>query len=240
VTAHFGLSSGAMPDAGAPRLIEVLRAHGGDVVDLRVGKGHAWEADGLAPFLDAGISVSFLGVGVNLGVDAAEHEVEALRRQLDGREVPIKVFAAEELDDPGRRGAAAARQAAQEVRLLASLGPVLVETHHGHAGPDALRRLCDDTGAKLVLDVLGWWRLTGTFDDSDGLVAQETKAVQVKGFRPVEPVRHLPLAELPHEAWELVDTVSDAVPATLESKADSIVADLGVLNRWATSRGAAK
>jgi hypothetical protein len=234
-TIPVGLSSGSCPEATASALADEVSAAGGSVVDLRLGKGHHWEEQGISAFERAGLAVAFVGIGLDLGDEhsARAADMEQLARALAGRRLPVKVFAAAALDRPGAAGAAAGRIAQRQLTILerTGCGPVLVETHHGHASARTLDRLCADAGLRLVFDVLGWYRLTGRFDDVDDVVARYAVAGQVKGFRPGDTPRHEPLTLLPDAAWPLVDRFGPQVPVTVETRAGTAQADLEYLRR---------
>jgi hypothetical protein len=227
----LGLSSGSLPDADAGALLETVGRLGLDSVDLRWGKGHRWEPDGLAPFEAAGIRVVFLGVSVVLGADRPLDALRDWAAVLDGRRLPLKVFASAELDGDD---ATAWHRAEEQIAALTRCSGVapLVETHHGYAGLPALESLCSRLGCRAVLDIGGFFRLTGGFGDPVGLVAQHVAAAQVKGFRVDDPGRHRALDELPDEAWQLLGTVRADVPVLIETKSGTLAGDAAALRRW--------
>lgn len=230
----FGLSSGSLPRASARELIAALHGLGLSVVDLRLGKRHGWEADGLAVFTDAGVQIAFVGLSVTLGEGDAllcglADELKSLLANFPG--LPVKVFASAELDAPD---SAAWELAARQLGVLAAVsgGRPLVETHHGYAGLAALDRLCSAHGCSLLLDVGGFLRLTGGFADPRAVVAAHATAAQVKGVSPADPGTHRPLSELPDAAWALLNSVPRDAPVTIESKSGTLARDVAALRAW--------
>lgn len=241
-TPRFGLSSGSVPGDTAAQLRARLLRWDLGVVDLRFGKGHAWEDGGLTPFTAAGIEVAHVGVGVALGredvdLDALDAELTPL---LDGHlPLRLKVFADAGLDDPGVAGARAWHRADQQITrltLISGRAP-LAETHHGYASIASLGELCQKLGCSLLLDVYGLQRLTGGLLDQDEVLRTWTRAVQVKGFAVENLTEHLPLSRMPEEAWALLRDIPGSVPVTLESRAGTIGEDIATLkDRYSTDR----
>ncbi|MDF5757690.1 hypothetical protein [Spongiactinospora sp. TRM90649] len=227
MSARLGLSSGSVPRLSAAELAALTRAGGGEVVDLRTGKGQRWEHDGI-PALD-GLPVAFVGVSLVLGRDDAADGLAAARR-FPGR--PVKVFAAE--------GAARARITLDQIATLShdrEPRDILVETHRGGAAPAELAELCHRHGCALVIDNLGLHEISGHDDDPHGPhvlreLAALARAVQVKGFTPARPgerPRHRALTET-DLTW--LDAFAGRAPdITVESRAGTPAADLAVLGR---------
>jgi hypothetical protein len=237
----LGVSSGSLPARSATGLAATVCELGAGTVDLRWGKGHAWEHEGVAPFDAAGVSIAFIGVGVALGSgDPALGDLTPLRRMLGDRPpVPFKVFAASGLDEPGDVRARALDLAGQQATVLSALSgaTVLVETHHGYASLASLGMLCGTLGCRLLLDVYGLQQLTGGLSDETGTLRHWAAAAQVKGFEPVPRGRHLPLALMPAQAWALLDELPATAPVTVESRAGTLDEDLALLRRWCANGG---
>ncbi|HST80757.1 MAG TPA: hypothetical protein VLL08_03325 [Kineosporiaceae bacterium] len=233
---RFGLSSGSAPGDTAAQLLARLQRWELGTVDLRFGKGHAWEAGGTTVFTTAGIEIAHIGVSVTLGaVDVDLDALEAgLSRMLDpGRAVPVKVFAGATLDDQGAAGAKAWDLAERQITRLARISgrPPLVETHHGYASIATLGELCQKLGCAVLLDVFGLQRLTGGLSDPDDVLRTWTRAVQVKGFAVDDVGKHLPLSRMPEAAWALLRDLPEPVPVTLESRSGTIGDDITTLKR---------
>lgn len=213
MTARLGLSSGSAPGLDAPEFAALVRRAGGTVADLRAGKGHRWEEQGLAGL--CGLPVSFVGISVTLGRPGRDGEAA---ERFPGESV--KVFAA-----PGALDAEAT--AGQMRALTADRKPeqVLVETHRGGAGPDELVRLCERYGCRLVLDNLGLDDIAADFRGALGDLAPLTAAVQVKGFEPDRAHRPLTEGDL---GW-LAAFRNARVDVTVESRAGTPHQDLRVL-----------
>jgi hypothetical protein len=218
VSARLGLSSGSAPALPAGEFAALVRGAGGTVADLRAGKGHRWEKDGIDGL--AGLAVAFVGISAVLG--RPDQDLGAAEA-FAGRDV--KVFAA-----PGAPHAAVT--AGQLRTLTRDRAPeqVLVETHRGGAGPEELAALCDRYGCRLVLDNLGLHEITGDFDAALRDLAPRTAAVQVKGFdatpgRERPPHRPLTRADL---GW-LAAFATASVDITVESRAGTPHDDLTTL-----------
>ncbi|WP_067461615.1 hypothetical protein [Actinomadura macra] len=216
---RLGLSSGSAPGLDARELAALVRRAGGAVADLRAGKGHRWEKQGIEGL--GGLPVSFVGISVVLG-EPDQDTGQAAR--FPGRS--IKVFAA-----PGVGGAEPA--AAQIAALARDRGTeqILVETHRGGAGPDELAALCARHGCRLVLDNLGLAEITGDFAGALRKLAPWTAAVQVKGFDPApgpgaRPV-HRPLAG--RDLGWLRAFVAAPIDITVESRSGTPLRDLATL-----------
>jgi hypothetical protein len=229
-----GFSSGSCPGLSTTGLVELAGRLGVDVVDLRAGKGHGWEAQGVEPLRAAGVRVAFVGVSLVLGRPGQQ----PARRlsELDARGaggLPVKVFADAALDtDPAAR-----ELARRQVRELGSV-PVLVETHHGYASVAALARLCDETGCRVLLDTLGLTRVHGGLTGAE-VLRRYVVAAQVKGYPPADPAggRHLPLRAMPAEHIAQVrDLLPPNVPVLVESRAGGLADDLAVLRGWLAPR----
>ena len=230
---RLGLSSGSLPQASADEMVGRLHELGLDLVDLRWGKGYAWQDGGLRPFAVAGVDVAFLGVSVTLGEGDPQLAdlVPAVIDVLDGRrDIAIKVFASAQLGSGDEAVWTVARRQLDRLATCAAAAP-LVETHHGYAGLDSVDRLCQQLGCAVLLDLGGFFRLTGSFLDPAGVIARRTSAIQVKGFGPDAPATHRALTELPDEAWALLDSAPTGVPITVESKSGTLAEDIGVLRQ---------
>ncbi|MFI9628867.1 hypothetical protein [Streptomyces sp. NPDC052042] len=234
---RVGLCSGSAPGLSADALATLTRSLGGSTVDVRVGKGHAWETTGgLAALRAAGCAVAFVGVGTVLGDPAHPAGVhDGPSRPEPG--LPVKVFAAEGCTAPERIDLTLA-----QVRALADLvgGPhlVLAETHHGYAPVEELAALCTRAGTGIVLDTLGLARITDDPVRAVGRLARWISYAQVKGFDPDDPHTspHLPLgsscADLTHR---LLTTAGPLKAVTVESKAGSLAEDTALLLQWYAS-----
>ncbi|MFB4306225.1 hypothetical protein [Actinomadura sp. GTD37] len=225
MSVRFGLSSGSAPRLEAHALAALVRGAGGTVADLRAGKGHRWEDDGVEAL--CGLAVAFVGISVVLG--RPRPETAASGALFPG--LGIKVFAAP--------GSVDAPSTAEQIRAL-TLGrepeQVLVETHRGGAAPDELVELCRRYGCRLVVDNLGLTDITGEraggFGDALGRLAPWTAAVQVKGFTPGTR-EHRPLRE--DDLGWVRDFAGARVDITVESRAGTPHQDLTTLRTaWRT------
>ncbi|MFE7745286.1 hypothetical protein [Nocardia sp. NPDC057455] len=217
-----GLSSGTLPGSSAAELAALTSAAGGAGVDLRAGKGHGWERhgidEGIAAVLGAGLSIYFLGSGLQLGERASRFH--SIRPAIA---VPIKVFCVAEPD-----------QALVDAQCCAAVEQgieLLVETHHG--GPDVVRltALAERTGIGVVLDLLGLARIGGASRTQLRDLAPHVRAVQVKGFEPPENGwRHRPLESSDlDQVRQIVDDGAPVRAITVESRAGTPRQDLAVV-----------
>jgi hypothetical protein len=214
-----------LPSAGAAELANAVLAAGGTGLDLRIGKGHGWERDGVPAGLDqiaaVGVDVFFLGVGWRLGDPAGWPVGE---RDLDAppRGYPVKVFCVADPDSvlvDEQLAAAAA----------AGVEP-WVETHGG--GPDVrgLLDLTARTGVGVLVDLLGLAEIGGASPAQLRSLAPSVRAAQVKGVvHTAGGTRHRPL--VPEDLTDLLYLLQ-TVPlraVTVESRAGTPDADLAVL-----------
>ncbi|MFD4660387.1 hypothetical protein ACFWP2_32755 [Kitasatospora sp. NPDC058444] len=232
MTTMVGLSSGSAAGLGATELARLVRSLGGTAVDVRAGKGHGWQREGLAGLRAAGVEVCFVGVGTVLGDGAALTEDE--RAHLEPG-LPVKVFAAAGCLAADRIGTTLA-----QVRELSELvgGPelVLVETHHGYAPVPELVELAERAGSRVLLDTMGLARIHPDPVAAAATLAPWTSYAQVKGFDWSAPdtSRHRPLAASCAADTRAVLTAAGALRAvTVESKAEaSLAEDIALLRSW--------
>jgi len=231
-----GISSGSCAELSAPALAALAEELKAEVVDLRAGKGHGWERDGIAPLRDAAIRVAFVGLSIVLGrPDQACGDQLAYRDRLGGTGLPVKVFATAGLGTDRDARLLAYRQ----VQELRKGGSVLVETHHGYADRSALARLCVDTGCGLLVDTLGLAKLSGSLTGTTAEFRGHITAGQVKGYDVADPggTRHLPLSAMDAtHAAQLRALVPPGAPVLIESKAGVLADDLAVLRDWLSHR----
>lgn len=221
----IGFSSGTLPSAGAGELAAAVLAAGGSGLDLRIGRGHRWESDGVRAGLEAiaaaGAEVFFTGVGWRLG-DPAGWPVRDAGKDLPPRDYPVKVFCVAEPDP-----------VLVTEQLAAAAGAGLepwVETHAG--GPDAARllALAERTGVGVLVDLLGLAQIGGASPAQLRTLAPFVRAAQVKGvLRTEHGLRHRPL--VPDDLADVVSLLKAATlrAVTVESRAGTPDADLAVL-----------
>lgn len=230
-TVRTGLSSGCVPALPAGELGRLTASLGGEVVDLRAGKGHRWEEDGLGAVRAEGVDVAFVGISAVLGDPCSVPE--ALAGLVPEPGLPVKVFAAEGCTDPS-----AFELTSRQIKVLAdavgSADRILVETHHGYAPVPELLDLCERAGVRILLDTLGLARVDDQPLDSARLLADHTVAVQVKGFDWADPEhsRHFPLETCRAQTRRILDVLPHVTAVTVESKAGRPDDDLHVLREW--------
>ncbi|MCZ7456171.1 hypothetical protein [Streptomyces sp. WMMC940] len=230
----IGLSSGSAPALGAAELAALTLRLGGTVVDVRAGKGHAWEdTGGLDAMRAAGADVCFVGVSTVLG-DAAHPPADCAALPWLEQGLPVKVFAADGCTAPGRIDLTLAQIGALAERT-GDPGLVLVETHQGYAPVGELAELCRQAGTAVLLDTLGLARIAPDPLSAAGLLAPWTTHAQVKGFTRGEAStsRHLPLAApsaMPTRP--LLSAVGALRTVTVESRAPSLPEDTALLRQW--------
>ncbi|WP_280265305.1 hypothetical protein [Nocardia wallacei] len=219
-----GLSSGSASTESALGLAEVTLSAGGAGVDLRIGKGHGWEREGIShgisTLTDLGLSVYFFGIGMYLGKPGIGFDsIPAMDR------VPVKVFCVEEPDKHvvAEQCAAAARQGVE----------LLVETHLGGPNIPRLIELAEQTGIGIVLDLLG---LAAISDPDPGLLrglAPHVRAGQVKGFVATDDGwLHRPLVSADLDPIRQILASGAPIRAiTVESRAGTPSRDIALVHR---------
>ncbi|MER6557466.1 hypothetical protein ABT300_06815 [Streptomyces sp. NPDC001027] len=232
-TTGVGLSSGSAPGLDAAALAALTLELGGGTVDVRAGKGHAWEdTGGLAGLRAAGVEVGFVGIGTVLGDPAHPADGCAALPWLEPG-LPVKVFAAEGCTAPGRYELTLAQVAAVTARTGDSR-LVLVETHHGYAPVGELVDLCERAGTGILLDTMGLARITDDPAAAAARLAPWTTYGQVKGFDWADPAgsRHRPLASCAGPTREVLAAAGALRAVTVESKAPSLAEDTALLLDW--------
>ncbi|MER5891310.1 hypothetical protein ABT160_46540 [Streptomyces sp. NPDC001941] len=230
---RVGLSSGCAPALTAGALAALTRDLGGSTVDVRAGKGHAWETSGgLAALREAGVDVCFVGTGIVLGDPAHPASACAAQPWLEPG-LPVKVFAAEGCTAPGSAALTAAQIAALSDRT-GHAGLVLVETHHGYAPVEELAALCADFGTSVLLDTMGLARITDDPQGAAARLAPWTTHAQVKGFDWDAPAtsRHRPLADCADRTRAVLTAAGTLRAVTAETKAPSLPQDTALLRGW--------
>lgn len=230
MTMPIGVSSGSAPELTARELAQVVRAYGGDTVDLRAGAGHGWESDGLDAFVAAGLRIAFIGVDITAGHASGQAGSGSWQRWVDSG-FPLKIKAPWDClaDDRFDR----------EIRRLAArLGDpalVLVETHAGGASVDDILGLVGRHGIRVCLDLLGLAMIHPDPGEAMDRLQAAVGAVQVKGFEWGSPRRglHLPLAALPGPVLDhlLEMVVGTDRPVTIESRAGVLGDDVALLRQ---------
>lgn len=226
-TNKIGLSSGTMPKLSATELAKIVLDNGGNTVDLRTGKGHLWEAEGLQPFRESGMHVAFIGLSVVLG-DERWNEKEILRAGSSFVGYPLRVFA--------KIGSSEEAFSKHQVEILAELAGspenVLLETHHGYSSIDELITLHKETEAHILLDTMGLARIsTDPMGDSER-ISTLVRAVQVKGFDWAQPneSRHIPLVGPSlDKTITILQQMPANTPVTVETRTASGIEDMAIL-----------
>jgi hypothetical protein len=214
----LGLSSGTAPDVCAAELADMTTRGGGAAVDVRIGKGHAWEDNGvrqgIADIERAGVSVAFTGIGWHMG-----DPVSPVPHEWPPAQYPVKVFCVERPDH-----GLVAEQVAAAARSGVTL---LIETHRGGPSATELARLAATSGVGVVADLLGLLE-TGSDEDSLAELAPHVRAVQVKGVTPQR--RHRPMVPQDLAPVRRLLTLGAPVRAiTVESRAGRPLDDLALL-----------
>jgi len=226
----IGVSSGSFDDWDAVEAADRVVAAGGTTVDLRVGKGQRWEAQGVEPFLDAGLEVAFLGLSCTLGVDDARTVMARHRRDL-ARGWPVKVFCAE--------GSRETERLAVARDLLAALadavggpGRVALETHRGHAPVAEVVAWAQEDGTSVVLDSMGLAGVSADPVEDARRLDPHVRFVQVKGFEEIDGrTRHRPLEHDAEWHTKLLAVLSNPAAITVESRAGDLARDVACVAR---------
>ncbi|MEU8505016.1 hypothetical protein AB0C40_09865 [Streptomyces brevispora] len=229
----IGLSSGSAARLPAGELARLALSLGGSAVDVREGKGHAWEQDGLPALRAAGAEVCFVGVSTVLG-DQAHPPGGAADLRWPEPGLPVKVFAAAGCTEPDRVELTLAQVRALAGRVGDS-ALVLVETHHGYAPVPELEELCRRAGTGILLDTMGLARIDRDPVAAAARLAPWTSYAQVKGFDWSAPdtSRHQPLgASRPERTREVLAAAGGLRAVTVESKAPSLAEDTAQLLAW--------
>lgn len=228
---RIGLSSGSMPDLTANELIQKLRETGCNTVDLRVGKGHRWEEDGLTLLRQSGIDVAFIGISCTLGDERFDKEtlIKSLAPYAD---IPLKVFS-----KPGCTTTQQIESTQEQVQVLASIAGgtdrIWVETHKGNCGVEELVRISELLGTRVLLDTLGLACISEDPIEAMTRLMQFVSGVQTKGFNWDNPLEtmHVPLFKTDiNKTYLILQMLADTnCSVTVETRSGSALEDIKVL-----------
>jgi hypothetical protein len=233
---RLAVSSSCCPRLGAAELAAAVAAAGGDAVELRIGRGHAWEASGAPAVAAGGVTVTAVASSRSFGAEPPEGEEDV--RQAASVGARLRCFLDPRCDFDVAALERAQVQVAAVQRTLGGRGSVAVEPHPGHASVPAVVGLCAAAGAVAVADLLALRRLGWPLRPALAQLAGATWALHVKGFEREEGIwRHRPLAaaDLP-DAKSLAPARRVAV-AVVETQAGSHWRDLHLLRGWAARVG---
>ncbi|MNW37154.1 hypothetical protein D3C74_141880 [compost metagenome] len=228
---RIGLSSGSLPDLSANELIKKLSGTGCNTVDLRVGKGHRWEEEGITPFREAGIEIAFIGISFTLGDDRFDKET-LIKSIVPYTDIPIKVFS-----KPGCTTTQQIELTQEQVQVLASIAGgmdrVWVETHKGNCCVEELVRLSELLGTRVLLDTLGLACISNDPLEATTSLKRFISGVQTKGFNWDNPseTMHVPLSETDiNKTYHILQMLMDTnYSVTVETRSGSALKDIMVL-----------
>lgn len=230
---HLAVSTSSCPNLRATELAEAVLGCGGDGVELRLDRGHAWEADGVRAVASTGLIVTAIAGSRALGTETGacgEKDVTAaatagsfLRCFLDAR-----------CDDEAEAMRLASAQVAALQRTLGDPAAVIVEAHPGYASLPAIGSLCAGTGAGAVIDTLSLRRLGITLRRALTELRAATRVLHLKGFEPDGRCgwRHRPLLRSDLPSTEGLAHLPGLASVTVETKAGSTWRDLRLLREW--------
>ncbi|OMF12129.1 hypothetical protein BK131_19185 [Paenibacillus amylolyticus] len=228
---RIGLSSGSMPNLTANELIQKLNETGCNTVDLRVGKGHSWEEEGLTPLRQSGIDIAFIGISFTLGDDRFDKET-LIKSIAPYADIPLKVFS-----KPGCTTIQQIESTQKQVQVLASIAGgmdrIWVETHKGNCGVEELVRISELLGTRVLLDTLGLACISKDPLEATTSLMRFISGVQTKGFNwdnPYETI-HVPLSETDiNRTYLILQKLADTnCSVTVETRSGSAVEDIKVL-----------
>lgn len=235
MTPLIGVSSSSLPHASAQELLRGALGIDARCIDLRAGRGQAWEPQ-LELIADS-FPVAFVGAGATLGAGIPAAPLPAhLMRIIVDRGIVLRLFV-------GPLGDAAAARAftADVVRLRGIWGPRLrlaVEVHDAAPSLAALDAALTQHSIGAVVDTLGFARLHTPLTEAREFAHRHAIAVQVKGLvRGDGCFRHVALGAVPSlTAWTAALVRDARVPVTVETRAGSAADDISTL-RQAIARG---
>jgi hypothetical protein len=226
MTPIVGASSSNLTHRSPSDLLQAAAAVGAACVDLRAGRGQAWEPD--LDLVAGRLPVAFLGSGATLGTGVHRYPVTPeLMGALIRWNIPLRLFSCP-LDTRG----AVRRFGADVTRLREAWGPDLRLAVEPHTAAPTLRQL-DEVLAEhrigAVVDTLGLARLGGSLGEARAFVQRHAVAVQVKGFqrRPGGDYHHVALAsDVRLASWTVALLYQVAVPITVETRAGTTAEDI--------------
>ena len=229
----IGVSTNSCPDLRGPEVAEAVLACGGNSVELRIGRGHGWEPDGVSSVAATGVTVATIASSRTFGVDAIPGNDEDINQAVaTGAWLRCFLDARYESNDAFVNLAHA--QVAEVQRALGDKSAVIIEPHPGYASVCGVTKFCASTGASAVLDTLAIHQLGITMPLALFELGKATRSLHVKGFdRSDCEWRHRALApgDLPDPAT-LAPAPNLAV-VVVETRAGSQWRDLRLLSKWA-------
>ena len=229
---RLGFSSCSAPELSADDLLELSLANDADTIDLRAGRGQAWESvAGLRAIADA-LDVAFLALPAALGGGADDGAgAEELVRAAVERGIPLRFGVVPEVES-SRFG--------EDVRRLRSRWGsdlvLYVEPHGPSPSLASLSELLREHEVYAAADNLGFARLGAPPAAVAGFMAEFGRVLQVKGFAANGDGggwRHRPLVTTPAVLDDVVGLVSTLPPrelrVTIETRCGSHADDLAAL-----------
>jgi hypothetical protein len=230
---HLAVSTSSCPDLRATELAEAVFDCGGDGVELRVDKGHAWETDGVQSVVSTGLTVTAIASSRALGGGAgACSEKDVAVAVAAGS--PLRCFLDARCDDDVEALRLASAQVAALQRALGDPAAVMVEAHPGYASLPAVGALCAATGAGAVIDTLALRRLGIALRRALTELRAATRVLHLKGFERAgrREWRHRPLMPSDLPTATALAFAPELASVAVETKAGSVWRDLRLLGEW--------
>lgn len=232
----LGVSTSSCPELRACELAEAILASGGDSVELRIGRGHGWESDGVLALATAGVTVTTIASSRSFGSDVLPDSEEDINHAKSiGARLRCFLDAGYEGDQDTIRRAHLQVVAVQ--RSLGYNGSVVIEPHPGRASALGVSAFCAHTGASAVLDTFALQRLGIAMPQAFSTLGGATQVLHVKGFVQDEDRRWSHRALAPSDLPDLtaLGHAPELAAVVVETKAGSHWRDLRLLRAWANT-----
>ncbi|TYR78262.1 hypothetical protein FZC66_20065 [Priestia megaterium] len=235
---HIGLSSGSVPSLNSEEIIELLDRLKGSVVDLRIGKGHAWEQQGLCPFKNSKIKIGFIGLSTVLG-DESWDSCRIQRHAEVYQGYPLKVFARK--DCIKNNLSLVEKQVQCLTNIAGNVKDIYVETHYGYASISDHVDLYEEMGISTLLDIMGLAKISQDPINDSKKISEFTYGVQTKGFDWKNPLcsLHLPISKIDlQNNKNILDNIKSEIKfLTIETKSHSFREDFILTSKFFSEVG---
>lgn len=223
-----GVSSVSLDHASPCEIIKNAERIGAECLDLRAGRGQAWESD--LRSIVSSIPVLFVGSSITLGQGTAiaASELSTLEAAI-GLSIPIRCFAGR-LDNNAGRDRFCTDLTALKDRYGGQI-QILIEPHGATPALAELAIMLQEFSIGAIVDTFGLVRLREKRSDALDFGKRYAAALQVKGVKIAgDRSSHVPLRAAPLLCdWLSPFVRSLGLPITVETKAGSAPDDIAIL-----------
>ena len=226
---NLGFSSNCFPEKSAQEIVDLLNKESAKIVDLRIGKEQLWEKEGIGFFVKNAIEVVFIGTSIVIGDKFFTPDI--IKKQIsEYSHFDIKVVAStncleeENLETTIRQ--------IKTIKEVCFNRKIFVETHYGYANISTLLELNKMFGINLLLDIMGFMKISTKPMEDLKLISHAIESIQIKGFDWNNPreSKHLPINyRSVYQIEKCLNLIyiynSKSIPITIETKSTTFIED---------------